>query len=215
MSEPGVREIQLSAKQVVFLFMAALVFAVVVFLLGVSVGRGVRDTGTAASIDVAAAPGSAPPATKTTPGDLTYHEALQAPRAGDATKTSSPPPNTGTAAATPPPPAAAAVVTPPPAKEPATPPVKPVPSPPPSTQKPAPAVTAPASGGYYVQVGSFRDRALAEKMVQDLKSQGFAASLQVVSASPPNRVRVGPFAERSAADEAARRLAKHKPIVTR
>ena len=42
MTDQGFREIQLSGKQLVFLFMASVVLAVVVFLLGVSVGRGVR-----------------------------------------------------------------------------------------------------------------------------------------------------------------------------
>src|SRR5687767_9308897 len=39
--EDGFREIQLSGKQLVFYCMAALVFIVVVFLMGVQVGRGV------------------------------------------------------------------------------------------------------------------------------------------------------------------------------
>jgi cell division septation protein DedD len=41
MSDEGVHEIQLNGKQLVFLFMAATVVAVVIFLCGVMVGRGV------------------------------------------------------------------------------------------------------------------------------------------------------------------------------
>jgi cell division septation protein DedD len=41
MADEGIREIQLNGKQLVFLFMAGTVVAVVVFLLGVMVGRGV------------------------------------------------------------------------------------------------------------------------------------------------------------------------------
>ncbi len=41
MSEPGFREIQLNTKQVVFLFIAVVTAAVGIFLLGVSVGKGV------------------------------------------------------------------------------------------------------------------------------------------------------------------------------
>ena len=41
MSDEGLHEIQLNGKQLVFLFMAATVVAVVVFLCGVMVGRGV------------------------------------------------------------------------------------------------------------------------------------------------------------------------------
>ena len=40
--EEGFHEIQLSGKQLVFLFMAATVISVVIFLCGVLVGRGVR-----------------------------------------------------------------------------------------------------------------------------------------------------------------------------
>jgi hypothetical protein len=41
-TDEGFREIQLSGKQLVFLFMAATVVSVVIFLCGVLVGRGVR-----------------------------------------------------------------------------------------------------------------------------------------------------------------------------
>ena len=41
MSDDGFSEIQLSGKQLVFLFMATTVIAVVIFLCGVLVGRGV------------------------------------------------------------------------------------------------------------------------------------------------------------------------------
>jgi cell division protein FtsN len=41
-SDEGFREIQLNGKQLIFLFMAATVFSVVVFLIGVMVGRNAR-----------------------------------------------------------------------------------------------------------------------------------------------------------------------------
>ena len=50
MSDEGFHEIQLNGKQLVFLFMAATVVAVVIFLCGVMVGRGV-PTRAAAPID--------------------------------------------------------------------------------------------------------------------------------------------------------------------
>ena len=43
MSDDGFHEIQLNGKQLVFLFMAATVVSVVIFLCGVMVGRGVRS----------------------------------------------------------------------------------------------------------------------------------------------------------------------------
>ena len=42
MADEGFHEIQLNGKQLVFLFMAATVISVVIFLCGVMVGRGVQ-----------------------------------------------------------------------------------------------------------------------------------------------------------------------------
>ena len=69
-TEDGFHEIQLNGKQLVFLFMAATVVSVVIFLCGVLVGRGVRAERTVAqtaAINEApdilpSAPASAPPA---------------------------------------------------------------------------------------------------------------------------------------------------------
>ena len=51
--DDGFREIQLSGKQLVFLFMAATVVSVVLFLCGVLVGRGVRAARTSAGESLA------------------------------------------------------------------------------------------------------------------------------------------------------------------
>jgi cell division protein FtsN len=67
-SDEGFREIQLNGKQLIFLVMAATVFSVVVFLIGVLVGRNVRVGGE--TTEVAAteiAPDPAPPLTENTP----------------------------------------------------------------------------------------------------------------------------------------------------
>ena len=70
-TEDGFHEIQLNGKQLVFLFMAATVVSVVIFLCGVLVGRGVRAERTVeqtAALNEAppdilpSAPASAPPA---------------------------------------------------------------------------------------------------------------------------------------------------------
>ena len=113
MNDQGFHEIQLSGKQLVFLFMSAVVLAVVVFLLGVSVGRGVRGSvANASAADVGAptdttASAAAPAGTKVTPADLDYREKLQGQgAASNATKpaeTPAPPPPAQTdAKATPP-----------------------------------------------------------------------------------------------------------------
>ena len=220
MSDQGVREIQLSGKQLVFLFMAAVVFTVVVFMLGISVGRGVRDTtsGTVMASGPAGAKVEVPPPTKPAPGDLTYDTALQAPKPGDAGKPPAPNP-----AATPPPlppPPAAETKTPPPAETKTPPPAETKATPPtdtkaaPPSTKPAASAPAPsATGAYWVQVGLFKDRSNAEKLVRELKAEGHAASLQASGGSV--RVRVGPFEDRAQAEATAKRLARHKAMVTR
>src|SRR5579864_8194823 len=77
MAESGIREIQVSRKQLVFLFMASVVFVVVIFLLGVSVGRGSRSPlnstlpADVATMTEGAMP--APPNTPANPADLTYN----------------------------------------------------------------------------------------------------------------------------------------------
>src|SRR5215510_9133782 len=74
MSDEGLREIQLNGKQLVFMFMAVTVVAVVIFLCGVMVGRGVRTPRPAeaqeATLDTPADP-TATVATSPAPSDST------------------------------------------------------------------------------------------------------------------------------------------------
>ena len=203
MSDQGFREIQLTGKQLVFLFMASVVVAVAIFLLGVSVGRGVRGTTAAATEAVPDAtaddlPVTMPPATVLTPADRSYHDQLQ----GQSTPPAQTPP------APPPQPAA---TTGQPAQSPAA-----TPEGSGSRQAAAPARTtpaagvaaapAPAVGGWFVQVGAFGTRANAERRVAELKAKGHAATIATVSAAPAYRVRLGPFAERAGAERLAARV---------
>src|SRR5512138_1576316 len=70
MSDEGFHEIQLNGKQLVFLFMAATVVSVVIFLCGVLVGRGVRAERTvaqSAALNEAPAPDVLPSAPAAAP----------------------------------------------------------------------------------------------------------------------------------------------------
>src|SRR4029079_9684655 len=62
-ADDGLHEIQLNGKQLVFLFMASTVVAVVIFLCGVMVGRGVRAQHPAleAAVEAASDPTSVAP----------------------------------------------------------------------------------------------------------------------------------------------------------
>ena len=64
--DDGFHEIQLSGKQLVFLFMATTVVSVVIFLCGVLVGRGVRSETLSAAASTSP-PAAASGATASTP----------------------------------------------------------------------------------------------------------------------------------------------------
>src|SRR5688500_15422575 len=76
------REIQLSGKQVVFIFMAGVVIAVVIFLLGLQVGRGVfaqrglPETNTTASGETEPPPPPPPSAGQGATAPITAGEKL-------------------------------------------------------------------------------------------------------------------------------------------
>ena len=217
-------------KQIVFLFMAAVIVAVGVFLLGISFGRGVR--GSAVAEAVGSVPSdttvtAVPPPTETKPADLTYHNALQ----GQPTPTPTPEPVQTAPKPTPavtPPPAATAppvVATPTPTPAPPTPAPQrtPTPTPTPARADNGRAAGAPAtspSGRYSLQVGLYTTKASADRVAGELKNKRFPAS---VITAPPNtpgprfRVVVGQYATRADADKVIALLKKegHDPFIRR
>ena len=211
MSESNFREIQLNTKQVVFLFMAVVVAAVGVFLLGVQVGHGVRNDAAAASASAAdpasdaPVPTVLPPPTTPKPGDLDYHGVLQG--KGDAKGLPATPPNPS--ADVPPDPAPA--VTPV-----ATPSAKATPEPV-ARKAAAGDPVLPPSAVWFVQVDSFSSKANAQKQISQLQGKGYHA---IVFPGPgggaPFKTRIGPM-ERNAADALKNRLTREgfKPTVTR
>lgn len=227
--DDGFREIQLSGKQLVFLFMAVTVVLVVTFLTGVLVGRGVRAERSAQAGEAiitespavpprAAAPTpiedptkAAPPAeTGDGPGDEKVPEAaprppVPAPKPVDVKPAPAPAP---AVAATKP--AAAPPVT---AKAP--------PAPAPSAQPaPAPVVdNAPVRNGYAVQVAAVRQRGEADPFVKRLSAKGYDVYVEAPKGSQKMfRVRIGSFKTRREAQALANKLQKEeklKPWVTR
>lgn len=221
LGEDGFHEIHLSGKQLVFLFMAATVVTVVIFLCGVLVGRGVREQrGVAATDTTVAVTGAsgvsdvgpqsaeppAPPAE--TPDELSYHKRLQG-EGGQAErlKPSSPEP-APPSAAKPEPPAKAA------------PPVKT--EPPPAAAAAPPGADVPATGRpgrWIVQVFASQNRATAVDLVKRLNDRGYPAFLAAPeSQSVPQvyRVRIGGYADQREAEQVSNRIAKEerfKPIV--
>ena len=235
MTDQTFREIQLSGKQLVFAFMASVVVLVAAFLLGVSVGRGVRQTvppGTDVVASDPPAPATLPPPTETKPGDLTYHDKLQGQPPAKPGEQPPPPAETtatanGSKPATPPP----STTAPPPATTPPAPVVTPPaanpgtaakpepPAAPPqtaaNTTKPAAEKPAPAKGGYVLQVGLFRSRENANSLAADLKRNGYSTMI-TTSSTGTFVVRVGPYGDRAEAERIQAKLLRErgeKPLI--
>ncbi len=232
--DDGFHEIQLSGKQLVFLFMATTVVSIVIFLCGVLVGRGVQqgrgEVSTVSSLDPSGAGSTvddaalAPASDQPTPvTGLSYPENLagQAPpepvvQAGAAA-------DVGQVAGTDSPAPAASE---PKAAEPAPEPPAPAPRPvAPAAAAPAPAVasSAPApaeEGGFTVQVTALKNKPEADVIAQRLQSRGYQAYVVAPAAGGQviYKVRVGMNMQRSEADKVMRRLQseeKFKPWITR
>lgn len=214
MSDEGFHEIQLNGKQLVFLFMAATVVSVVIFLCGVMVGRGVhtqqatteaKDFGSAA---VEGSPPSGPSASARDPAPAPRNPASQA---------STPPPEPAEDSSyydqlTKAEPEKSSKVAPPPEPE-----RKAAAVPAPVTAAPPSAVTG---AGFVVQVAALRDRTEADAIVKRLAAKGYQAFVvNPVPGKPPvYKVQVGRFAERGEAEKTAARLKsqeQYSPWVTR
>jgi cell division septation protein DedD len=230
MSDESLREIQLNGKQLVFLFMASTIVAVVIFLCGVMVGRGVSAAQAAAVTNstvetgdptVGAAPEAAPPAPAGPasdvppdapgdddlryPGELTADQPrrdIEAPRLPATTSAARSPAVVNVTAATP-----SGTPLPP----------KPADLAPRAGSTPSvPLRAEPGGTGFVVQVVATPRRAEAEAIQTRLQKKGYPAF--VTTAGRMFRVRVGMYPDRADADSAAKRLEteeRFKPWVTR
>ena len=208
MADEGFREIQLDGKQLVFLFMAATVVSVVVFLLGVMVGRNVRlpaPAVAAASTDPSLDP-TAPTESGAAAGTseriplsaqetLTYAERLEAPEPAHETARVQP------------------VAVP---KVP-----EPVPAVVPAADRPAPAVEAagfrePPGNGYVVQVMAAVKREEAENLARRLAAKGYPTFVSVGDVKVPAkyRVRVGKYSDKREAEAVETRLKNQEQFKT-
>jgi cell division protein FtsN len=228
--DDGFHEIQLNGKQLVFLFMAATVVSVVIFLCGVLVGRGVKveravvvsDAGSSTVSQDAPPPPSAqssaanaePVATAPPPvpdeGKFTYTDLLEEGARKETLKSaaSTPPPPAPAPAPKAAAPAPAAVVTQKAARpEPKAPPV-------------SAAAATPHGDGYAIQVAALREPGEADTIAKRLVSKGYDAYVLTPPGGTPNvyRVRVGSFKTRRDAEPTAAKLQQEeqfKPWITR
>jgi cell division septation protein DedD len=202
-AEDGFHEIQLSGKQLVFLFIVTTSVLVAVFLCGVLVGRGARDARGEDPEAIAAAatapqpvpdagpPASGPPAAEPpapaaeTPDELSYHKRLQG--AGAAPETIKP--QAVEAPAPPPAPARSAA------------------------PKPADVPAAGRPGTWVVQVIATRDQSVASAVVKRLTDKGYPAFLlnpAAGSAQPFYKVHVGRYNDRREAEQVSLRIKKEE-----
>jgi len=240
--DEGFHEIQLNGKQLVFLFMAATVVSVVIFLCGVLVGRGVRaERGASEGTPIASvtdpapqpapanppqpAPGSDPTTAAAPPpaaDDLSYFKRLEKPGAqADQLK-----PESGgrlaAAAKVEPAPAPVAAGKPtrsePPHSEPTR--SEPAPVEPARAASPDAGAAQPSGAGFAVQIAALNVRSEADAIAKRLSSKGYAAYVITPPTGTPAvyRVRVGKFPTRREAETMAAKLQKEeqfKPWVTR
>jgi cell division septation protein DedD len=234
--EDSFREIQLSGKQLVFLFMAVIVILVGVFLMGLQVGRGVllargapgaESTVGANTAEPPPPPASANSGSSTSPATsgekLSYAERLgssepqKEPLKAEPAPADAPSPKADAPAAeTAPAPAAAKPVEKPAAPKPAA----TAPAPAPAAAANTAASTEPAGAGFAIQVAALREKAEADTIVKRLASKGYPAYVVAPAKGAPSvyRVRVGKFTERREADSVAARLQKEeqfKPWIVR
>jgi cell division septation protein DedD len=213
-ADDGFHEIQLSGKQLVFLFIVTTTVIVVVFLCGVKVGRGARaaqgeepdPVGVAAASSPATAQSSsdsgAPPAEPPAPVD----EAPSNLKYPDLLKSGSQPPDSKLE----PQPERSAAVQPPPASPPER-------APEPPRRAPATQAAGVPSGGrdgtWAVQVIATRDRNIATSIVKRLVAKDYPAFL----VNPPAgsgpayyKVHVGRFNDRGEAEQVSQRIKKEE-----
>jgi cell division septation protein DedD len=221
LADDSFHEIQLSAKQLVFLVMTATALAVAIFLCGVQVGRGVRsdraieggDPLVSSTPPPAATPSQAvagggppaaePPAPAPEPDDeLSYAKRLQADQSTPPSEKLKPRPETA-----PPPSVAAPRATGAPLST-----TPQVPQAPPAP--PAPQAAAGRPGGWIVQLMALQDRGACATLAARLASKGYPAFVLDPAPGSPKifRVQVGGYADRDKADQAARRLEKEEQL---
>jgi len=211
MTDEQFHEFHLDGKQMVFLFMVSTVVAVVIFLCGVMVGRGVRaskdvqaaEATAELSLDPAASAvtGTPPPDLTITDGalpepvgELTYPERL----AGEVASANSRREPAASAIDEPVPPAPAL-------RDTKTSPPPPIARP---DKKAASAVgVEPPGDGFVVQVMALAKRSEAEAAAGTLASKGYPAFVSVAKTGNARfRVRVGKFLTHKEAEAMKRRL---------
>ena len=195
-------EVQLNNKQLVFFFMATLAIAVVVFLCGVMVGRGVHDATLAgAQNDIAASPRTTPEAQRVPVANkpnLDYTERLESDKEQHELKGLEPVQSVKSDS-----PETVARVT----SRSKTPP----------PPKPRVKTLGRSEGAFTVQVVALKTEDAAQSLLNRLKQKNYRAYLEDGGGAGLHRVRVGRFSTRAEAEKVAQKLRveeRFKPYIT-
>ena len=224
-TDDGFHEIQLSRKQLVFLFMTGSVALILVFLFGVVVGRDTATKPVEQPISSAEAPPVTDPVAPGTENPVTPPPAgtdpvpgTQPPKELDYPKILAGGDTPAKPKEEPRPPAPQPKEAEPPAVQ-STPPA-------PAAKQPEPRIapesgpkvpTAGQPGAWVIQISALRSRPAAAEWVQKLISKGYPAFLDD-SAPGVFRVRIGRFKDRNEAERVSRRLLKEestKSVISR
>ncbi len=231
-AEDGFHEIQLSGKQLVFLFIVTTSVVVGVFLFGVLVGRGAREpkaeeatpvgaveTPAPAPVAQAGPPAIEPPAPAAdAPSDKVDYNA---PKGATATPDASKHPVEESKPAASLPEAAKEPAAKPPATSsaPAKPPAAATAKPPETAPAPVPAASAagvPSTaqpGTWLVQVMATREQGIATALVKKLSGKGYPAFLVNPVAGAPQafyKVQIGRYKDRAEAERVSVRIKKEE-----
>jgi cell division septation protein DedD len=186
------REIQVSSTQLAVIFLGILVIGVVIFLLGVSVGKKHAQVAQKANVIAQKVPEQVKEKLVTLPQVKSVPETI-----GEEAEKPAPAEST---------PAKTTFV-------PKTPAEKPAVTTPPAESKAQPQSGQPASaekkGQFYVQVGALAERQAAQDTAQKYRKMGYPVIVmepQITDKKPVFRVRVGGFATREQAEAAREKL---------
>lgn len=195
------REIQVSSSQLVLIFLALLAVAVVIFLLGVSVGKRSAETSQleTSSLNISPALPRAEEAAPALTPEKKEETKVMAEKTTAAAETSKEqPPLAKVTASTKQPEAASPKLETTTISKPVQTTLKP------SAKSEAQKKLSPAAGNYFVQAGAFSTKEAAATLVQKLTNLGYQTQVLEpfpTDRNPVYRVRVGPFSNLQEAEK--------------
>lgn len=194
-----IREIQVASSQLALIFLAILAVAIVIFLLGVSIGKKYSE----AQLEASGKKVTALPEVKTLTGETSIDKKAESSLI--AAKVAQPEKMTGQIQK----------IEPEPIKLPEIPPVKKTQKPekteikPPIKDAPEAKIAQPGSKAYFVQIAAFSRKEASTSLIQELRKAGYQTIVLdplPTDKTPIYRVRIGPFSSETEAEAAKNKV---------